>query len=631
MKQLVGSLSVLVLLACPPPPLGQPDAGRATDAGLTDAGLTDAGPIDAGPTDAGSTDAGPTDAGPTDAGPTDAGPTDAGRPSLRALAIATGADLLGYGWVGSVDAGHIRPTFDGYADQQFTEVRLRSGQRLASGLTALEVTADGNLLLRRGAGRQAPVVWSALPLDAGAGCAPDGCLLWLQPHGNLVLYRTGNAPQAADALWFENHSLLPGADEQRPSGNALELSAFAPFVTVRWADGGDAWSVPNTAPHAPWYQRRGAPWERYQVAAVLRTLWLGTGDAEYLRRFEADWRHFKATFAPASDAGALTTCGLGPTVFANWASDDTGCTALYLLWVHELTGDAEALRYAKEALHCGFGRWLDVDAGGVFYNDWRFNPGQRDSAKSIIQVWMALAALEAAERAPAAPDAAQLRAWAVGVSDWLTTYRFTPVGGAAQRFRHAWQAADGGERVLFLSDVSQDQTSASYGAISGFPGRLDADGRPAPVEGTDLFSGTGEYYFGALVGLNLLQVRLHQLSGNPAQLDEARRLAWGITDTYRHRSLGHLVHDRDAWADAFLLWDWFSEVLPLPGMPLDAARTQARLSALHQRQHNRSPDGHYGPTWSGPWSVVWPSGAAAGQLHVSANAAHAVVVGALQP
>jgi hypothetical protein len=77
---------MLLLCACPPPPVVDEDAGETAnvdddggalvgDAGTSDAGTSDAGASDAGAGDAGSLDAGVSDAGSTvDAGSADAGP-----------------------------------------------------------------------------------------------------------------------------------------------------------------------------------------------------------------------------------------------------------------------------------------------------------------------------------------------------------------------------------------------------------------------------------------------------------------------------------------------------------------------------------------------------------------------------
>ena len=76
MRRLV--LMAMVMMACDPGAVGEPDggtdAGERRDAGeLIDAGATDAGRPDAGALDAGEVDAGPADAGTLDAGPADSG------------------------------------------------------------------------------------------------------------------------------------------------------------------------------------------------------------------------------------------------------------------------------------------------------------------------------------------------------------------------------------------------------------------------------------------------------------------------------------------------------------------------------------------------------------------------------
>ncbi len=131
------------------------------------------------------------------------------------------------------------------------------------------------------------------------------------------------------------------------------------------------------------------------------------------------------------------------------------------------------------------------------------------------------------------------------------------------------------------------------------------------------------------------QINYYLVTKDAEYLNRATRLARGLVQAYTD-SDGSMKHDRDPWADAYLVYDWLSAMSKIPTLPNTEARRAVNHSTYFIYNYRRTEDGYFGPTWStfdgaAGAASVWGgtySGANALQLTVSGNAANMIAAGA---
>jgi hypothetical protein len=497
-------------------------------------------------------------------------------------------DLFAHFWANDASGGQIAATLNGYRPRDFPPFTLHAGEFIEHAGLKLLMQSEGNLVLYQGEVKLGNHLWASSPTGPNGLNCRGKCRAVFQPEGNLVLYDELNNP-----YWYNT--------TDSAIGNKVRLSPHFPQLSIVAADERVVWQggVATLADH------RGAPWERFMIASTIRNAFRSSGDEKYRQYFLSDWAALKRAFPNENE---LTYCGTNRAdlntkfVKSNWHSDDAGASAIYYLWVYEMTNDPAALNLARQTVVNAFTRWWDPVDGGLWIND-------THDAKSSIASWIALASARIYELDPHNPEAHLFLNNARKFYDWIDRY----VSPSGQVGAIEWQS-ELGPAVLYSNNVGPNGAISGYGdaVFGGVP-------RPGPNR--------CEFYLGGLTGINLLQQKLYTATRDPRYLQRAIQTANGITSAYTD-GYGQFYHDCDSWADGYLLADWFDQVLALPGMPRRQAARSLRLSAIASFTKNRSQDGLYGPTWGGPAETVWTTGANRKQSHVNGNTVNVIVTGA---
>jgi hypothetical protein len=113
--------------------------------------------------------------------------------------------------------------------------------------------------------------------------------------------------------------------------------------------------------------------------------------------------------------------------------------------------------------------------------------------------------------------------------------------------------------------------------------------------------GLSSSYSGGTMAMAVAAARLFRITKDQQYLDEARQIT---SDYVKRRAFlrpGNLfVNERDGWTDGHWAPYFADEVLSLPGVDAGGLwKTCTRNTALAIISH-RTPDGFYGPDWSGP-------------------------------
>lgn len=283
----------------------------------------------------------------------------------------------------------------------------------------------------------------------------------------------------------------------------------------------------------------GVLWERATFVAVLANFYAATKDFETRQRIVADWSYVKAHFPPSG----LRLCGKGTR---NWALDDA-CWSAMMYWnIYHATKDIDALTYTEQLFDNAYTRWADgKPVQGLWYNDER-------NRKASVQVVLILVGLRLYE---ATKDRQYLER-ALTLHHWV-------------------------EKTLLRDDGLYWCEYDTHG-----PRRIGA-----------IAEGSSDTFLGANMAMAVVDARLYRDTSDDRYAQAAFRAADAIL-SHENDGQGHLLNDRDAWADGYFMGEWAREVTTLTGAKKAYAEI-IRSTARAIYQHAHTADGYYGPCWNG--------------------------------
>lgn len=317
---------------------------------------------------------------------------------------------------------------------------------------------------------------------------------------------------------------------------------------------------------------RGGPWETSHIIYCIYDLFFLTGDPFYKRLLLREAEFYRNSFSAQEweNAGG----------WLNWASDDCAWNAMELVLFFDVTGDEWFLNCAINLLDNAYKRWYDTQLGGMRYKD---------------------------------------------DTDFMSLYET----GAAVCWLRIWEIT-GDQRFFNLALASYENMHSRLGA-----GRKDGlyfceATASAPKGSADAIGEAGSTSFLAgNLGMASLAAKFYRIIGDETYLHRVHDTNKGLYTRYNNN--GVFVNDRDAWQNGSFSALYATEVLTLPGT--QKLRKMLFETARSVFVNARTPDGHYGGSWSGPatgsgsaWYVI---GSVPEQAHTSAAGVEMITAAAL--
>jgi hypothetical protein len=327
---------------------------------------------------------------------------------------------------------------------------------------------------------------------------------------------------------------------------------------------------------------------------VLYSWWKfgpASGRADAAARLGAMWAWTRASWSLAD----MHACGGGTT---STASDDATWGAQGLLELAEVTGDKEALAYARAMLDGAWDRWHDDTlGGGIWYSD-------THRAKSNYQASYALATYHYFQLT----GDETYRARAVGLENWA----------AAVLLRDGQTVAG----HVYPKDGLYWMGVTGAGLPDGFahPNHIEMTASNAMIEAQMAFA--------------VLDARLFAATGDEAYRRRARVATEAIKQHERVPGTDIYLNDRDPFVNGFAAALFAHDVVKAPNLltAQQMAEHTAYLLATARSiaANDRSATGSYGGDWQGPYDGVWSRHGAGGEkLLVGAQAINLVIAGAI--
>ncbi len=313
--------------------------------------------------------------------------------------------------------------------------------------------------------------------------------------------------------------------------------------------------------------------------------------ADAAARLGAMWAWTRASWSLAD----MQACGVGTT---STASDDATWGAQGLLELAEVTGDTQALAYARAMLDCAWNRWHDDTlGGGIWYSDLH-------RAKSNYQASYALATYNYFELT----GNQTYRARAVGLENWAAGILLrdgqTVAGNFYPKDGLYWMAVTGA------------------GLPDGFahPYYIKMAASAAMIEAQMAFA--------------VLDARLFAATGDQAYRRRAQVATEAIKQYERVPGTNIYLNDRDPFVNGFAAALFAHDVVKAPNL-LTAQQvaehtTYLLATARSIVANDRSAIGTYGGDWQGPFDGLWSHNGAGGEMMlVSAQAINFVIAGSI--
>jgi hypothetical protein len=318
-------------------------------------------------------------------------------------------------------------------------------------------------------------------------------------------------------------------------------------------------------------------WQMASYANVLYWDFKFTRSRAARAKLEAQWR-FIGMFWTHRQLGSAA-----PASGTMNASDDAAWVLNYLLQVHEVTGDREALADAEALLPSILDRWADPATARAPYGKLRASPDgilyvtadgdpQHQHVSTVFESMIANAALELHARTGDPDDLAYARA----TFDWTR--------------RRLRQAASG----LYFIELDLAPRLANGSANPHYLKPIGDYFGPA-IRGLDAT------YLAGTMSMGVLSARLYRITGEAAYLDEARSTAAAMVGKMGYLRPGdRLVNSRDPWTDGYWAPAYAREVLTLPGVDPSGSLARAMVGTAAAILAQRTPQGYYGADWTGP-------------------------------
>ena len=374
---------------------------------------------------------------------------------------------------------------------------------------------------------------------------------------------------------------------RQPAENYRRMarSAVSDLLSHFW--NGDA-TDGNVMDPADWpdAKARGWLWGRATFICTLEDLYYTTRDPRLLQYLRTDWAYLQSVFSP-EELVSVGKVGVPERMVQNTAHDDAGWTCMMYLSFYRATADRFALECAKRLFLNACKRWSDpIWNGGLSYDD-------SHAFTSSYQAALLLCGIRLFE----------LSGDTVYWSRAMKIYRWMESSMARADGLYWWIFENGAPRKLGVIREACSET-----------------------------------FLGGNMAMGVVNARLYRDTGEDKYRLKALRTADDIL-SIETDGKGHLLDDRDAWANGLFMGEWVREVLALPGISkgeVDLVRRSAR--AVYSRA--RTTKGYYGGCWNGPAEgdgCAWIRTDGAGsnglksipqQLMVSSNAVNVIVAAA---
>ena len=320
-------------------------------------------------------------------------------------------------------------------------------------------------------------------------------------------------------------------------------------------------AISNAAP-------RPTFWQMASMANLLYWQWRATGSEDMRARLGsqfAEIRH-RYTDAQLSSADSARDAGIINV------SDDAAWALQFLMQVHDATGDPAALRLAMALADDTWRFFADPNHGGagLLYA----TPRQDPNHQGVSTMFEALLAHSS-----------------------LDIYRATGIQAYLDRARASW---------AWMHRYLRHPTGVYFCELDIRP---TVGGAPnphlrTPVGGDrpgDIKRGGSVAYLGGTMAMASLSAALWLQDGAPEYRAEVDSIVAGMLQPATFLRPGDLlVNDRDAWSDGDYAPAFVADVLSLDSADPTGAWHRALAATALSITRQRTPDGFYGPDWSGP-------------------------------
>jgi hypothetical protein len=340
--------------------------------------------------------------------------------------------------------------------------------------------------------------------------------------------------------------------------------------------------------------RRAWPtfWQMSQYAKFLVGDWRFTRSEKAKERIASNWAFVQQTWTPQQLAGD------GKADSSVTASDDAAWKANYLAQVHEVTGDARALRYLEEMIPATLARFADPNQPRIMLG--RSPAGRPIASSRFGMLYVAADNVEGTKTYGVVSSLYEV----MFAHAALYVYEQTDNPAYLQYARRTYDWTRAQLRNVKENDA--DTATGVYLTALLLDPKSFVNGMPAAENryfGKPI-RGLSAEYSGGTLAMAVLAARLYRVAHDPAYLGEARSIAAAFvrTDAFgRRRGADRLfVNERDPWTEGYWYPDFVTSVLPLPGVDPSGAFKAALISTARAIVLQRSPDGLYGADWSGP-------------------------------
>jgi hypothetical protein len=348
--------------------------------------------------------------------------------------------------------------------------------------------------------------------------------------------------------------------------------------------------------------QRGQVWERAEMIFAIEGLYHMDADINLKEILKSQWYYDKLAVSDPS-LGAYTEAeweSCGSDSRTGLALDDATWKLRYLLIAYEMTGDPDALKYARNLITNIYSRWWDATSGGLWYSDAR-------KEKNLVGAAFSVAALKLYELDPVPASRTQWWKYASNELDWIESKlsRNFPAAAESKSCNPAGPPADG----LYWMSYGQDIHNGNIIGIDG--GECPGDWRPDFIEN----GGGSVSSFMGVTAMNVARSLQYQNTGEAPYFLQAVANANAIGGGLLVDGSGAAPlykNDRDAFVDGSFGSMWARNALVYGGMPLggiseqvsSVMRNTAESIAANSRQLGGAyPAGSYRGDWSK--SDVW--------------------------
>ncbi len=319
---------------------------------------------------------------------------------------------------------------------------------------------------------------------------------------------------------------------------------------------------------------RGFIWEGAMMVFALDSYYQATGDRSVIRMIQLEDRRFERVYKPQD----LDAAG----GYYNHACDDSGWNAMLYLTFYRYLGDPWMLQHAINLVNDAYNRWMDDKfGGGMWYRD------ERD-IKSVYQAAIILDSLDI----------------------WEITHD-------ESFYRRAMECYEWVESKLLRKDGVFFCDYNSKGPV----------GKSRP---NDIHEASSVTFLGGTMAMGVINARLYKITKNDLYLHRALKIVKAVDKVFDNG--GVYLDDRDAWSNGTFMGEWVADCLTLPGVSQSDKDILLR-TAISIYKNDRTKNGYYGGSWSGPaegnGSAWYRAGSKPRQIMTSADSVNVIMAAAM--